>query len=833
MRPDPVEALLEEFLARQLDGVAEGLDEFCAAHPEHADALRRRIALLGALPAAAERAVPRSFDGFEIVRELGRGGMGVVFEARQARPERRVAIKLLTAGQELSERLRERFEREIAMLARIRHPNVVKVFGSGRAGDAPYVVMELVEGDSLARRAADVDAARRPGSWREAVRLCAKIARALDHVHELGVVHRDVKPSNVLIDAAGEPVLIDFGLARGADSDSITRSGEFVGTLAYTAPEQARGERADRRADVYGLGATLFHLATGAPPYRASSIAELLRQIDAGPPGSARSVNPDVPRDLATVLEHALALRPAERYASCADLAQDLNALLSGAPIAVRRQGVLARVASWARRRPTAAALTCALLALAGVSGVLGLRVLHERREARAHALELARWRALDLLLAPPLPAATETTIAAALDEDGKRLPGKLGPYLDSDLAPRHEQFQRLLDEFPNDRSIQWFSKLSTCVPGLRGGAVSRSSPTAEEKGRIEKLRAANADWIEDEPTAFVIELWLRDDTAALPSLQSIAAASSSQERLRAAATARALGFNAAGGAFVAVDLADGASDRALLALAALFMRESDNERAHRLDSVLTHYEPQSPRALISLARSQLEWARPKPTLDAKSAARSIANADEAVRRSPTDTSIMIQAGYIYHEAKPPGWESKAEEYYRRAIAVGDVPQARFNLHNLRWQLGLREPDSVIELLGPIEASYAHWGLYWQNLAWAYEKQGDVGRAVELLERSVALCAPEWLSEQLDWLIYMRGRLANGGDAAAQWRDFERLLDCTPQDTAGLERLFEAAKVVGGASRECVSEIIVERERAGVKLGKNAAALLEQIRKRR
>ncbi len=782
MRPDPVEALIEEFLARQLDGVAEELDEFCAAHPEHADALRRRIALLGALPAAAERAVPRSFDGFEIVCELGRGGMGVVFEARQVRPERRVAIKLLTAGQEFSERLRERFEREIAMLARIRHPNVVKVFDSGRVGGAPYVVMELVEGDSLARRADDVHAVRRPGSWRDAVRLCAKIARALDHVHELGVVHRDVKPSNVLIDAAGEPVLIDFGLARGADSGAITKSGEFVGTLAYTAPEQARGERADRRADVYGLGATLFQLVTGSPPYRATSIADLVRQIDAGPPSSARRVNRKLPRDLATVLEHALAPRPLERYASCADFAQDLEALLSGAPIAVRRQGVLARVASWARRRPTAAGLVVSLSLLVAACAAIA-----------------RRWR-LD-----EFAAREEQRL-----DDRLRLAYLVLEHQRSDRAPI-EELQELVERYPDDRTFAWLGDLAQLRVESPAGRLSAGVWSAEGVRGLRRLYEGNRGWLATEPAGTVVSAALRILEPGLGGALRLEPMDlgwqfvKPEQALRCAFTLHQLGALAQAGTAAVQALNAAPEDPAAAMLAAKVLRSEDTYRAIAIAGWLEREFPRGEVA-ISLTLSELVASRFNGAYAPTKLVRTFQLAEFAALLAPHSAAVLQQAGYVYHEAKPAGWASKAEDYYRRAIAVGDLPQARFKLHNLRWQLGLREPDTVIELLTPIEASYAHWGEYWQNLAWAHEKQGDVERAVELLERGVELLAPERRSEQLDWLIYMRGRLPKGGDAAAQSRDFERLLDCTPQDTAGLERLFEAAKVVGGASRASARE---------------------------
>jgi tetratricopeptide (TPR) repeat protein len=810
-----VERILEEHLARKLDGAAESADELCAAHPEHADVLRRRLSLLGELESKSPRAMsselelPRAFDGYEVVRELGRGGMGVVFEAHQVRPERRVAIKLLTGGQGLTARLRERFEREISMLARIRHPNVVKVFGSGVVQGAPYVVMELVEGDSLARRPSDGGAARPAVPWLTAVKLGAKVARALDYVHELGVVHRDVKPSNVLIDARGEPVLIDFGLAREADADALTRSGEFVGTLAYTAPEQARGERVDRRADVYGLGATLFHLVTGSPPYRATSIADLVRQIDAGPPSSARRVNREVPRDLATVLEHALALQPLERYASCADLAQDLEALLEGRPIQVRRRGPGARALAWARRRPTAAALVVSLVLLFAACGAMLLRWRTDELAAREEQRLADRLRLAYLVLEPQ----------------------------HDDLAARSE-LDELVRRYPDDRTFAWLGDLAQVRGQSDAGRLSAGVWSAEGVRRLRRLYEGNREWLATEPAGKAVDAALQilepGDGGALRlepidlGLQYV----EPEQALRCAFTLHQLGALARAGAAAGSALDAAPDDPAAAMLAAKVLRSEDTYRAIAIGGWL-HREFPVAEVSIGLAISELAASRFNGAYSPTKLVRTFELADSAALQAPHSASVLQQAGYIYHEARPAGWESKAEDYYRRAIALGDMPQARFNLHNLRWQLGLREPDTVIELLTPIEASYAHWGVYWQNLAWAHEKQGDIVRAVEVLERGVERCAPEWRSEQLDWLIYMRGRLPGGGDETTQRRDFERLLDCTPQDTAGLERLLEAAKVAGGASRDCVTEVIVERERAGVKLGENAAAVAEHVRRTR
>lgn len=380
---DPtIERLIEEYLEHRLDGSVGGAAEFLEQHPEHRDVLARRLEQLERLSLLSAGSGPkfdvaRSFDGFEIVRELGRGGMGVVYEARQLALGRSVAIKVIAGSGLGSPRLEERFEREIAALARISHPNIVKVFGTGYVREAPYIVMELVSGESLERRLQGPPA-RTSEQFDELVGIGLALARALDHAHEQGVIHRDVKPGNVMLHADGQPVLLDFGLARDERREHVTHSGEFLGTLSYTAPEQARGERVDRRADVYGLGATLFHLATGATPYQARTITDLVRKMESGPPSSAASVNRRVPVELGAVLDRAISSDPKQRYASCADLAEDLQRFQRGEPVLAKSVGMWSDFRALQRRHRV---LFASMLTAAVAFGVGGAGFLSKSRE--------------------------------------------------------------------------------------------------------------------------------------------------------------------------------------------------------------------------------------------------------------------------------------------------------------------------------------------------------------------------------------------------------------------------------------------------------------------
>jgi serine/threonine protein kinase len=425
------EALLHliyaEALLREDHGERPGVDEYVRRFPSFEAALRRQFAFHEAVGAmATDGSFPGSsttvHDGsmrgarearseigpYEILGEVGRGGMGVVYKGRhRTLTTRLAAIKVLhpAAG---GEEARERFLAEARAVASLHHPNIVRIYdvcdpapGEGE----PFVALEYVEGGSLADRINGT-----PLPPREAADLLLPLAEAMHQAHLQGIIHRDLKPANVMLagsvrarsvseggaqslaDAAGSdliPKITDFGLAKQLDADSaLTRTGAIVGTPSYMAPEQASGRNHEvgPLADVYGLGAVLYEMLTGRPPFKADTVLNTLNQVISTDPVPPRSLQPGVPRDLETICLKCLLKDPAKRYPSAGELAGDLRRFLQGEPIRARPTGTAERAAKWVRRRPAAASLIGAGgLALAGLVALWAsftIRLEEQKRDA-------------------------------------------------------------------------------------------------------------------------------------------------------------------------------------------------------------------------------------------------------------------------------------------------------------------------------------------------------------------------------------------------------------------------------------------------------------------
>lgn len=427
--PTTLEQQLQDLLsqARQAQeaGRAVDIDELCRGCPELRPELQSRLqavarfegalrnlnetqtepgnGALGVTKPLASAAAPIArglpqVPGFVVEGELGRGGMGVVYLARQlALGGRPVALKMILHADLAGAEAQRRFQEEARTLAALRHPHIVQIFEAGQHEGKPYFVLELMGCGPLHQKLRE-----RALTPKAAAALVEKLARAMHHVHTAkpkGIIHRDLKPHNVLLSDEGEPKITDFGLARRLD-EANTAPDAVLGTLAYMAAEQAAGKNHELgpACDIYGLGAILYECLSGRPPFRAADYGELLRQVLHEEPPAIRKLQPDTPRDLETICQKAMAKSPARRFASAAELAEDLRRFLNDEPIVARRSGPLERSWRWCRRRPALAALWAAALLLLAAAAIAGWLAADRQAERVAADRELQFRAHLDLV---------------------------------------------------------------------------------------------------------------------------------------------------------------------------------------------------------------------------------------------------------------------------------------------------------------------------------------------------------------------------------------------------------------------------------------------------
>jgi serine/threonine protein kinase len=316
---------------------------------------------------ASERRASRDrhwpiLNDFEILGELGRGGMGVVYKARQIKLNRVVALKMVLSGPHADPDQLGRFHTEALAVARLQHPNIVQIYEVGDQDGLPYFALEFVDGGPLDRKVAG-----KPQPPREAALMVETLARTVHYAHAHGVIHRDLKPANVLLTADGAPKITDFGLAKAVEADSSqTRSGTILGTPSFMAPEQARGDvkEVGPLADVYGLGAMLYDLLTGRPPFQGPTLLDTLEQVRSQEPVPPRQLQPKTPVDLETICLKSLQKEPHKRYPSALELAVDLQRFLAGEPIQARPVSKAERFWRWCKRNPRVATLSAGVFAL-------------------------------------------------------------------------------------------------------------------------------------------------------------------------------------------------------------------------------------------------------------------------------------------------------------------------------------------------------------------------------------------------------------------------------------------------------------------------------------
>jgi serine/threonine protein kinase len=370
---DPFDLVAEEFVERCRRGESPSISEYEQRFPEHGrrirellpsvammEQLKRRVRSSRNAESAWCESFPDRLGEYRIIRELGRGGMGIVYEAVQESLGRHVALKVIPRHGALDTKRRQRFQREAQAVAKLHHTNIVPIFAVGEHEGVPYYAMQFIRGDGLDQlletwreRPSD----RVEAHWRFVARVGVQAADALQYAHDQGILHRDIKPANLLIDEHQVAWITDFGLAKLIGRDDLTNSGDVIGTLRYLAPEALRGQT-DHRGDIYSLGLTLYELLTLQPPFGDLSPSELLRCVTEERPARPRTLDRTIPLDLETIILKATAREPGDRYATAAALADDLRSFLDDRPIRARRASPIEHFTRWCRRNKMVAAMT-------------------------------------------------------------------------------------------------------------------------------------------------------------------------------------------------------------------------------------------------------------------------------------------------------------------------------------------------------------------------------------------------------------------------------------------------------------------------------------------
>lgn len=768
---DPIAQRLDHILS--LTGAARetALLRYCKEDPELASTLRARMDALGAfglldLDAQANTEIPARIGEYRVLELLGTGGMGMVYRAHQESLGRDVALKVLRADSALDPARRARFSREAETIARLDHPHIVPVHDSGNVDGAAYLAMGLVDGTTLTALLDTVARAPKPdrlaaierciaptaaaqliraaggprATWGQLVTaLLIPIADALAHAHARGVVHRDVKPSNLIIATDGRVMLLDFGLASLRDDVAMTRTGTVIGSVPYMAPEQIEGRAADARSDVFSLGAVLHELLVLRPAFDPSSVESGMRSILTADPTDVDKIDPALHRDLAAVVARCLEKDPARRYPTAAALRDDLVAYGEGQPVQARPLTRAFRIARAVRRRPVAAAVGAALvLAVISVTGLTGY-VLGRGDEIRAGAATLAE-NAREARLATAfghLVRGEMDTARSVFTEAVERWPEDPLASAMLALVDRGDQADALAPT--GDASVDAFLR------GLHESAYGSSFAAAECSMRTAVIRAPRPRLLFHIGLAQAVGR-LDDERISLPVAEAI----------------QSLWPDSPHGAY----------------WAAYAMLETHSERAAALLDRAIALDPGFAPAHAD--RGALAYKAG----DYESAVEHYARAAEL---EPDNARAHLCLGIAQRQQ---GDFEAGIASQRRALAID--PEFAGAHYNLGVALAERDPEAAIEAFEAAVRVAPSYSLAWHNLGTLRMQRGELKEAIAAFEGAVK--ASPKTTRMLHALATAH---AHNGDAQSAARCYEKYVQLAPTDRAAHDYLCQLLDHLG------------------------------------
>ena len=746
---------LEVFSRWKEEGGKESPADLLARHP------RLREYLEPLLEEEEAEEAPGRMGDFEILGELGRGGMGVVYEARQVSLDRKVALKVLSLGPGTSPSSLARFRREARVAASLDHPGLVKILSFGNEGDTFFLAMELIEGASLAEILEEASRKGLPpldgkavgeivaslcgvpleeapawkGGYVECVLdLVRQVAEALDHAHKAGIVHRDVKPSNIIIRPDGRAVLTDFGLARERGNPTMTMTGDFVGTPYYVSPEQTRGGEVDGRTDVFSLGTTLYELLTLKKPFTGDSTHQVLGRILNKEPSDPHRINPSLHPDLSAVVLKALEKDPSRRYRTAGAFADDIKAFLEYRPVSARRPTIATKTLKWVRREPLKASLALILAVAVFSLGGMGLYLLGKQGEIRL-AQEAAKKEKLEDLLGIAF---------LVMEENPARAKGLLTKAAALD---------------PGNREVRLAFNL------LQGGK-GKEGKTKVENASFKKGKASSLDYfLEGVKAGQRAQLTLAgSDFARAIEATERAVLLSPRPRALFFYHLASLAFKA-GEAERVPELAARAARKAALALESFWSRRL--YARFFLATALAVVDPA--RALEVLApQGKIEEWRDHTffRLEAFCHLR-LGRIDQALaayredldrngKDPKTAAAIYQHMGFLFSRK---GDKDKAVEFYRKTISVN--PDLAFPWNNLGLQLyGMGRWDEAERCLKKAAELRPEYISPWMNLGTLYKRRGFYEEAITFFRKALAMDPRNYeIRRNLAWTQRKRGKM--------------------------------------------------------------------------